>query len=916
MTRTLLHIPAVLAVSALLAAGPASAERLTLSFLPPDLPPSDICNAEPERFDNYETQIAEAEEPGEQTLDNAGLIQFLTSDIQNLQRDDPDGAFEFILALITRRAELDPVYAGIEETFDRVDTYLAAGRLEELRQAGLIQSLTDRLLEMSWSEAVRLSRFYLNGIGVEQDRDFAMMLILDQAYLGNANALLEVLRMQLRGEEPGDWSLEPDETARLAFGGLVGRLNAGLCNRAERMAREYLDGDLLTPNPELAYAWRKFAADMGGAEAAWRIVEHHLSAPSSAKDEDTIRHYLQKAVANGFVVLPETVDKMIERGARTEAEIREFLGVDHARTGHAERISAVPYLGLDVRITTASIAEDSDYLKYLREVSQLPDVPARIFMALGKETLLRAGRWAAAEEASGYFTRAAELGEPEALLRLAELQLSQATDPATLARAEAFLLDAVDRHGEPAAMKALNTLYRCQLPDSPRVEEADFWAEAYRAANVEPFDGSANTLARLDPLRDPEAIARIQSLAIRGHSGSAADWLQYLQSDRMTPDSSLRYWTDRVSRSDVALERFIGQEFELALTPGERRSAIELYRRVYLDIGSAVSLDLALALIEDTGRDPDVAAEIVELLSNSARRGQGASIRLLTRLTGRDPAEVYAEFAEDIETRGDLVAMTFAAPFVDDAAFERFMSRAISMMNCSTKDIAELTEAYAARGRDGDVLRWIRIGQTLEGGNSLMSLGVTVQQVQDFGRGVSIAHDMLDRPLIDTGRFDRLRHDYLRLSNPNSATFDPDTAGQHLGEIFQIADRDQYRWALARYRSADTSVRRAVDGIIDLRSALMRAAERGDHVAQYELGMFLRAVAEKRADLEDSTDWLSKSAEAGNPDAMFEYAHAVAFGIGQKPDPRLGLIWLDRAQRLHPGRGQDLRALLSAQVSE
>ena len=916
MTRALLHIAAVLTMYALLAAGPASAERLTLSFLPPDLPPSNICNAEPERFDEDETQIAEAEEPGEQTLDNTGLIQFLTSDIHNLQRDDPDGAFEFILALITRRAELDPDYAGIEETFDRVDTYLAAGRLDELEQAGLIQSLTDRLLEMSWSEAVRLSRFYLNGIGVQQDRDFAMMLILDQAYLGNAHALLEVLRMQLRGEEPEDWNLEPEETARLAFGGLVGRLNRGLCNRAERIAREYLDGDLLTPNPELAYAWRKFAADMGGAEAAWRIVEHHLSAPASEKDEETIRQYLQTAVANGFVVLPETVDQMIERGARTEDEIREFLGIDHARTGHAERVSAVPYLGLDVRITTASIAEDSDFLKYLREVSQLPGVPARIYMALGKEIMLRAGRWAGAEEAREFFTRAAELGEPEALIRLAELQLGEAKDPGALAQAEALLLEAVDRHGEPAAMKALSALYRCQLPDSPRREEADFWAQAYRAANVEPFDGSANTLARLDPLRDPEAIARIQSLAIRGHSGSTADWLQYLQSDRMTPDSSLRYWTDRVSRSEVALERFIGQEFDLALTPGERRSAIELYRRIYLDIGSAVSLDLALALIEDTGRDPDVAAEIIELLSNSARRGQGASIRLLARLTGKDPAEVYAEFAEDIETRGDLVAMTFAAPFVDDATFERYMRRATSMMNCSTKDVAELTEAYAARGRDADVLRWIRISQTLEGGNSLMNLGVTMQQVDDFGRGLSIAHDMLDRPLGNTGRFDRLRQDYLRVSNSNSPAFDAETAGRYLGEIFQIADRQQYRWALARYRSADASVRRAVDRIIDLRAALTRAAQGGDHVAQYELGMFLRAVAEKRADLETSTDWLAKSAEAGNPDAMFEYAQAVAFGIGQKADPRLGLIWLDRAQRLDPGRGDELRALLSAQVSE
>ena len=756
---------------------PAQAERLTLSFPPPDLPPGNICNAPIERFDDQETQVADDSDFAAAVEVPDERIAFLGRDIRNLRRDDPHGAFDFIMALITRLAELDEDYAGIDETFDRVETYVAARRLDDLRREGLLTALTEQIIDMDWGQTVRLARYYMNGIAVEKDRDFAKELIIDKAYLGSAGALLEVLRMRMRGEELDNWVLDTEETARLAYGGLIGRPNRGLCGRAERMALEYIEGDILTPNPNLAFAWRKFAADMGGAEASWRMVEHYLSATGEQSDQAALRHYLQQAVEGGFVVLPATVQDIVSSGAEVEEEVRRLLRDNHARVGQSDRKSAVPYLEMDARLVAMEIAEAGIYLEYLYEIAELPDPPASVLTRLAKEIGLRKGRWKRREEIDEFLRRAVALGEPEAAVLLARSLITEREDPKAMSEAEALLTDAVARHGYAEAMRSLNTLYRCQMPDGPHLDAANHWSQAYRAAGIHPINISTGDLARLDPERDPEVIAHIHALALIGHGGSSASWLQYLQSDAASSTTAIRHWAGRVSRSDLALETYLRQEFELAITPLQRKSTVELFRRAYLDIGSAVSLDLALTLVEHAGRDPDSAAQIEQLLRNSANRGEGAAIRLLQRLTGRDSADIYAEFAGTIEARGDFLATLYAAPFISDFTFRRYMNRAVSMMNCSTKDITEIMEVYATRDWDEETLHWLRVGQAVEGGNSLMRLGLTNRQIEDFGRGTSIARDMVSGPAPAERRYDRLRQLYLATSDPNAPHYAESVGG-------------------------------------------------------------------------------------------------------------------------------------------
>ncbi len=63
-------------------------------------------------------------------------LRFIQRDIRNLQAEDADRWFDFIDTLIGCCAQLDPDFAGTNETLARIALYVDAGRLEEVRAAG------------------------------------------------------------------------------------------------------------------------------------------------------------------------------------------------------------------------------------------------------------------------------------------------------------------------------------------------------------------------------------------------------------------------------------------------------------------------------------------------------------------------------------------------------------------------------------------------------------------------------------------------------------------------------------------------------------------------------------------------------------------------------------------------------------
>ena len=710
---------------------------------------------------------------------------------------------------------------------------------------------------------------------------------------------MEIARLALQGELVEGWDAPLDLTVTMAFGGMLGELTPGVCARAERIAQHYQRGDIVEANPDIAYAWRRFAADMGGAEAAWRIVEYHLSAPPERKDNATLRYYLKRAVDLGLTVPDKQADRIASSGAVSEEELRAILGDNQDHIGPRSERSVVPYLELTVNIDDLKADEDGLYLDYLREIARMAEAPGAVFTDLAAELGVREGRWKAEPQIIEVLEEAARRGDEEGMANLAERLVRYRDDPAQLNRAENLLIRAAERHGYAPAFNRLDALYRCQAPRAPMMPEATLWSTQYGTTRHAHVTMSSTDLIALDPYKDPETIAQIQSQALEGRPNAVAEQAQYIQSGALASETALRVWADRLDRSDQSLEAFVEMEFELATSPSERAQAVELFRRIYLNNGVTTALDLAIALIEDHARDPETAEEIATLLVQASNRGEGGAIRLLSRLghPSWTPEAVYAEFAQVIEDRGDFLALMYAIPFLEDRTkVDDYVDRAVSLMNCGTKDADELGDAYALWQDAQMSYHWRRVGLSFESGHVLSKLRLSDDQMGYYAKGRAPSEaDIAERANQD-GEPLAHRRLFLMTADSDRTTYDPSAAIEHL--LAGIA-ADDTSWALRAYRRASAEIRRGVEAAQDIAVIYRAAAEAGDPEARFSLGMLLREGAEDTDTLARSAGWLEAAAQSGHDEAMVELAFALGFGLGIPRDTEAALVWLDRAAAAH-----------------
>jgi TPR repeat protein len=893
------------------------ASPLAVEFLPPNIAERDLCNAPVAR----EAEIHTEHGPGDLDLTDELRLDFLIRDINRLQRQDADRWFDFIDALITRRAQLDETFAGASEEFSRVVLHLKARRLDDLRERNLIGQLRLRADEMSNNQRLKLARYYRDGILVPADLPFAQEMLREAAYGGNARALTEIARMQIRGEMLEGWDAPLDLTVTLAFGGLLGELTPSVCSRAERIAQEYLKGDLVVANPDIAYAWRKFAADMGGVEAAWRVVEYHLNADADRKDLEEMRIYLRRAVKLGLSPDDRITSQLLASGIITEQEIEEILGFNLSQDRRRVQNSIIPYFDLGVRKNDVVVNKDSLRLQYLRELSIMPEAPGFVFADLAKEVIARKGRWAGEAEAMKLLEVAVDRRDETGMQMLAGLLIRYRDDPVRINRAENLLLDTVSRFGMASSMRRLEGLYRCQVNDAPRKGPADLWARNYAATGHVAAQMSANDIVTLSPFRSPEILAKIQTQALQGRTQARAELAQLMQSSPLTSEAALRLWAKRISPSDKALETFVRMEMELARTPTERALAIEFFRRVYLNNGVTSALDLSVALLEDQAREPEVAKDIIKMLTIAGNRGEGASIRLKSRLLAKSTspedyaasaAKIYDEFKDVIEERGDFLGLMFAIPFLPESRVDDYFDRAASLMGCENKDADEMGDAYALRQDQQMVYHWRNVVLDFDGGHLLSKLKLTDNQVDLFDAGSAPNVRQVVARNLTEGEPNADMRLYRLTGNPDLPGFDARAAAGHLMSVLNVARDEELIWVMSSYRSAHEDVRALVDQRRDMTAVLRNAANAGDNRTRFEYAMYLRDNAKTPDDLSQSTQWLKKAAEGGYDDAMVELGFALGFGLGTQSNKSAALDWLARAEKLGHPRAAGLAQLIGA----
>lgn len=887
---------------------PVQARTLDLVFMPPLIERQNICSPDPTAKNPDDLTTAG---DGDELTDRQRLL-FIRSDLRRLLADDPDQWFDFILTLLDWQQKLDPDVTPLKTLLGEIRLHIDAGRLDQLQHSGLIQQVRAQDAALTSNQRLTLAHYYLGGIGVAPDIDYAHDLIRIAAFAGNAEALLNIARMEMEGTPVPGWEAPLDMTVTLAFSGMLGPMDSSVCRRAERIAREYRNGDVVSANADVVYAWYKFAADLGGAQAAWRVVEFHLNADAARKDNEVMVHYLRLAIERGITIENEQVDRLISAGGVDEATLRSILGYNLSADTGRVRPSIAPYFQLAVNLDGDTADKTSVHLHYLRELSQFETAPGWVFTRLAKEVLGRKGRWAAEPEALELLEIAAAKDDPEGMQLLARKLVRQRDDSDQLQRAITLLTETVTRHGLMSSMKYLDTLYRCQANKAPMLPEATFWARNYRATQDSTVTISATDLVVLDPFREPLVLARLQSQALDGRAQSLANFLQRLQVNPWSSDRARRLWAARINPSDKALELFVELDFELASNPAERHLAIELFRRVYLNNGVTTALDLAIALTEDNARDPEIANEIIALLTKAGNRGEGASIRLKARLLSKelDQVEIYQEFKDIIEERGDFLALMFAIPHIPADKLDDYIDRAVSLMTCGSKAADELGDAYAIHLYPEMSYHWRRVGLAFEDGNPLSRMRLSDLQMRAYKDGRSPDAKAIYTRLLAEGEDAASRNLFLLTADPDLPTYDPKQATQYLLAILARGEPGDESWVLRHYRNAVPALRALVAQKIDIDQIYLKAAQSGDARAQLEYGLLLRQSANSVPDLQKSARWLSEAAEAGNVTAMTELGYAMAIGLGSPANPQTALSWLEKAAQVGDERAKELARLV------
>ncbi|RYI34518.1 MAG: sel1 repeat family protein [Acetobacteraceae bacterium] len=871
------------------------AEPVQLMFEPPQLDAGAVCDPRP------------SDEALAAKWDGVDLAAVPETDTALIKRDfrrlleiDPTRWFDVISTIEADFQTLDPEYSDVNMLIDRIELLLAAGRVADLQQERLVHQLADMDLSQTPRAQNLLAGYLMRGVGIDKDEKRGEALLLEAAYGGNADAILALVERDVAGRPVAGWTVEPDLSVTMAFGALVGKLDPLICDRVNRIAREYMNGTIVARDPALAERWFRFSADLGDAVSAWKVAEMHLRSEDIAKDNAVLVHYLRAASDAGLPYAQVALARIMTDGALVP---KDLAGADatYGAAGQAWAQGEASHVLFLQAQSRRDPAWTEPYVAALRKLVERPDAPAWALIAMAEEILASKGRWAGEAEAMTLLERAIALGEDAALERTADMRLRSARSPEAFYAQMDQLIQVVVSAGEVDPMLELTNAYICRAPDAPQVAEADYWVQVAESTSTIAVDYTPGELSAMAATLDPIAEAEIQTQALTGRVSAIAQYI-YLLERRGVASEMLAFWENYASRFPGVTTARAKLMLEAARSPAQRKAAMDMFRKAIAEGEVSAGTQFAEALLDTAQVSPASQAEALQILLPLADLGSGDA---MTMLPLADPvsfpnmAAVMARFGKVIDDRGDFDALLLALPLIRDrTVYAEYVARATAITGCTFDEALRLTDAVGRAGDRSLFERWLRISDYLAQGE-----GDSLADLADvYGRYATDA----DRPRIldyyQAARADGSRVAIQRLLNiysrRTSPQYDSSLAAELFVDLVGVSAPEDLPSALNRLRGATPEIRAIAYRSIDEPALFLTAAKSGNSVAMREYALILRQGASSPAEVLESTDWLRKAAEAGEPTAMVDLAEALVFGIGTTPSRDEALEWLTKAADL------------------
>ncbi|KAF0114542.1 MAG: Uncharacterized protein FD150_1507 [Rhodobacteraceae bacterium] len=893
----------------------ARAETVDLLFEPPAVETASVCD---QRLSD-EDLIAKwkGADPAAIGETDIGLIK---RDFRRLMELGPQQWFDLVSAVEAQFQTLDPDYSDVNMLIDRIELLLAAGRVAQVQKEGLVEQLAEMDLSQTPRAQNLLAGYFLRGVGIPRDQQRGEDLLLAAAFGGSADAILALVERQVSGDAVAGWTVPPDLSVTMAFGALVGKLDPLICDRVNRIAREYMSGQIVTRDPLLAERWYRFSADLGDAVSAWKVAEMHLHAEDIDKDNEVLVHYLTAASDAGLPYAQVTLARLKADGALVPRDL-ETAEATYRMAGQNWASGAASHVLFLQAQARRNPTWKPRYLKALQALAARPDAPAWSLIAMSDQVLSEDGRWAGEAEALALLERAVAMGELAALDKTAAMKFRLARTPNEFYAVMDKLMQAVVSEGEVDPMLQLSSAFICRSPNAPQVAEADYWARVAESTSSVAVDLTPRQLSALAARPDPLAEAELQTQALTGRVTAIAQYL-YLLDLRQAPAETIAFWQSYARRFPGVTTAQAALAIKAADTLRKREAALDLFRQAIRLGEISAGTQFAEALLEENYVTPESQVEALAILLPLAERGSGDAMAMLPLADPDqfpDLAAVHDRFAAVIEARGDFDALLLALPLIRDRTiYADFVNRAAAITACTFDEALRLTDAVGRAGDRALLERWLGISDYLARGDgaALADLAdVFSRYATDADQPRILAYYEAARSAGSRVAIHRLLNIYARRSSPQ---YDPKISAQLFIDLVQVSAPEDLPSTLTRLRGATPEIRAVAYRSIDEAALFLTAAESGNPVAMREYALILRKRAETSAEVLSSTDWLRKAAEAGELAAMVDLAEALVFGIGVQPSRDEALAWLEKAADLgSQDAAQRLRSLkLSLEVGQ
>jgi len=822
--------------------------------------------------------------------------ELIRRELQRLMDKDAIRWFDTIETAFALMPGVDNQFGPDKAMLARAELLIAAGRLKDLTN----QQLVPQLLGSEFGKSPRvqniLSGYLIEGIGIEPDAERGMQMLVAAGYGGNADALLKIVALEQAGRVVPGWNVPQDIAVTMAFGALVGKLDPMICDRVARVAREYMNGTVVTRDVAMAEKWFRFAADMGDSASAWKVAEMHMRSEDVVKSNDILIEYLTKAADGDLPYAQITLGRAYENGALVPRDLEKARTLYARAAAFGDRAGVVRNTLFLQAMAKADPAELPAYRQALTDLAARPDSTGWAYIALADLVIREKGRWAGEAEAVALLEKAEAMGDIDASKRLTPIRFRHAETPAAFYKIIDDVVETVHLGGEIDPMNGLRSAFICRAPNAPQQDEASFWGTISVSTGTKTVEFSPQELLTLIANPDPEEIARLQSQALYGRQTAVAQYIAVLERSG-APPAQVAFWETYGTRFESVWASRGRLEAKFAQIGRNLHDPAEFLRRAVAQGDEAAGLDLAeyLMQVDPTANTAEALAAIQPLVDT----GVGAALRLLPKL---DPArfpsekEVYAAYADVIDQRGDFDALVLALPYLTDTAQRAdYVARATTATDCGFAQAKTMAEAMGVIGDKAGFEKWVRIGDVLteEDSWSLVQLGDLLRR---FGGPETVDAQLAyyDRSF-RAGNVTAIHRLLDVVSRPGQPGYDPARSADLFVALLDRVEVEDIPRTLARLATTEPAVKNVVYTRIDVTDLYLGAAVAGVPVGMREYGKILTAQAKTPADLETATQWVANAARAGDVPAMVIYADALAFGIGVEPSRDDALIWLAQA---------------------